>query len=177
MKIALGFEILSYVIIPVVPWLFWRFARRNVIGDMIAGAMIGAFNEFATEPLWDYHFRWTIYKDVPLSVVLGWGMMFAIIVFLSEKIYCKALKQAAVRPYDKRIFISDLLAGVAVGLTFEVTGYKAGVWSYNTAVLDWTWGTIPFVNLPVEALVGYSLLTLIGPTFVRYWQGAFEGAR
>ena len=85
-------EIFAYVQIPLYWYLFKRFANRNVAGDMLAGTIIGAFNEFVTEPLWDYHFRITIYKDTPLAVVLGWGVMFTLVVFVSEKLYCWILR-------------------------------------------------------------------------------------
>ncbi|HRY29246.1 MAG TPA: hypothetical protein P5079_04320 [Elusimicrobiota bacterium] len=168
-------EIWSYLQLPVIWYLFRRFAKKNVFGDMVAGAMIGAFIEFSTEPLWTYHFRLTIYKDVPLSVVLGWGVMFTLVVFVSEKLYCWILKKTAIDPYDKKIFLFDVLGAALVGLPLETVGLKSGVWDYNYDVLQWNWGTIPFFNMPYEALMGYCLLMLLGPTFVRYWQGAFEG--
>jgi len=168
-------EIFSFVQIPLYWWLFKKFANRNVLGDMIAGTMIGCFIEFATEPLWDYHFAITVYKDTPLSVVLGWGVMFTLVVFLSEKLYCWILQKKSIVPYDKRIFIFDVLGAVLIGFPLETIGLKAGVWDYRYDILDWNWGTVPFFNMPYEALVGYALLMLIAPTFVRYWQAAFEG--
>src|SRR5882762_6592467 len=96
-------EIISCLQIPVYWYAFKRFAHRNVIGDMIAGTMIGCFIEFSTEPLWQYHFKITVYKhNTPLSVVLGWGVMFTLVVFVSEKIYCWVLHRKTIEPYDKR---------------------------------------------------------------------------
>jgi len=173
----LGMEIWSYVEIPIIWWLFKRFAKRNVFGDMVAGTMIGCFNEFATEPLWNYHYRFTIYKDIPPAVIMGWGVMFTLVVFLSEKLYFWVLKTDKIMPYDKRIFLFDVAAGVAIGLPMETLGLKSHVWDYNYDILKWSGLQVPFFNMPVEALVGYILIMLIGPTFVRYWQGAFEGQR
>lgn len=168
-------EIWTYVQIPIYIYLFRRFAHRNVIGDMIAGSIIGVYIEFATEPLWDYHFRLTVYKDVPLSIILGWGVMFTIVVWVSEKLYCWILKKPAIEPYDKRIFIFDVIGSMLVGFPLETIGLKSGIWDYRYDLLNWGWGTIPFFEMPYEALVGYGLLMLMAPTFVRYWQGAFEG--
>lgn len=174
MKLIL-LEIFSYVQIPLYWWLFKRYAKINVTGDMIAGTMIGMFNEFATEPLWTYHFKITIYKDTPLSVVLGWGVMFTLVTYGSQKMYCWFLKQPKILPYDKRIFIFDVIASTLIALPIEAFGLKMGVWDYNYDILKWNWGFIPFIHMPYEALVGYALLMLIGPTFVRYWAGALEG--
>jgi hypothetical protein len=170
-------EIYSYLQIPMYIYLFKRFANRNVVGDIIAGTMIGCFIEFATEPLWDYHFKITIYKDIPPCIILGWGVMFTLVVFLSEKLYMKLLKKPAIEPYDKRIFLFDVFGAAAIGLPLETLGLKSGVWDYRTDLLNWNWGLVPFFKMPYEALFGYCLLMLIAPTFVRYWQGSFEGTR
>lgn len=169
------FEIWSYAQVPFFWYVFKRFANRNVMGDIIAGTIIGCFIEFATEPLWDYHLKFTLYKDVAPSIPLGWGVMFAIVVWLSEKMYCRILKKDTVAPYDKRIFIFDLIGAAAIALPLETIGLKSGVWDYREDLLQWNWGTIPFIEMPYEALVGYMLLMLVAPTFVRYWQAAFEG--
>src|SRR5690349_591417 len=107
MKLIL-LEIYSFLQIPMYIWLFKKYAHRDVIGDMIAGTMIGCFIEFSTEPLWTYHFKITVYKhNTPLAVVLGWGVMFTLVVFLSEKLYTWIFKEKQIIPYDKRIFLCD----------------------------------------------------------------------
>jgi hypothetical protein len=168
-------EIVLYLQIPLTWYLFRRFARRNVIGEMMAGVMIGAFNEFATEPLWQYHLHITIYKhNTPLAVVLGWGVMFTLVTFISEKLYCAFLKRPHIEGKDKRIFVFDVLAAAMVAFPLETLGIKAGIWSYRYDRLGWDWGTVPFFKMPYEALFGYCLLMLVAPTFVRYWQRPFE---
>jgi hypothetical protein len=168
-------EVYSYLQVPLIAWIFWKFAKRNVIGDIIAGCMIGCFIEFTTEPLWNYHFKLTIYKDTPPGIILGWGVMFTLAVFLSEKLYCWFFSRPNIKPYDKRIFLTDVLAAPIIGLPLEKLGMLTGVWDYNYPVLHWSGITVPLFQMPLEALVGYALLMLIAPTFVRYWQGAFEG--
>ncbi|MFA6434772.1 MAG: hypothetical protein WCW52_08750 [Elusimicrobiales bacterium] len=167
-------EALLYLQIPAVWYLFRRFAGRNVTGEMTAGVMIGVFNEFATAPLWDYHLRLNIYKHTPLAVVLGWGVMFTLVTFISEKLYCFFLGKAVIEAKDKRIFIFDVISGALVAFPLETLGVKLGVWSYRYEILQWDWGMVPFFKMPYEALVGYSLFMLIGPTFVRYWEKALE---
>ena len=173
----LFWEIWSYAHVPLVWYLFKRFARRDVSGSIIAGAMIGVFLEFATEPLWTYHFRLTIYKDIAPSIFLGWGVLFTLVLFVSEKLYRAVLHTRRVRVEDKRLFVFDVAAALLVAFPMETMGHKAGVWTYNESVLNWDWGTVPFVRMPAEALVAYALLMLIAPTFVRRWRGAFSIAR
>lgn len=167
-------EIWSYLQLPVVWYLFKRFAKRNVAGDMLAGVIIGIFLEFATEPLWIYHFKFTIYRDIPPGILFGWCVMFTMVVFISEKLYCAVFKTSAIAEHDKRIFLFDLIGGILGGMPFEIIGAKLGVWDYNWDVLNWNWGNVPLLNMPAEVLASYALLMLIAPTFVRYWQGSFE---
>ena len=173
MKLAI-IEIILYLQIPVTWYLFRRFAKRNVTGEMIAGTMIGVFNEFATAPLWDYHLSINIYKHTPLAVVLGWGVMFTLVTFISEKLYCYFLKKDCIEAKDKRIFIFDVASAALVAFPLETLGIKLGIWNYRYDILQWNWGTVPFFNMPYEALVGYMLFMLIAPTFVRYWEKGFE---
>lgn len=160
---------------PLVWWLFRRFAKRNVLGQMIAGVIVGCFNEFATAPLWDYHLRITIYKDTPLAVVLGWGVMFSLAVFISEKIYLRLFKRP-VDIRDPRVFMCDTATALLIALPMETLAMKSGIWDYRYDLLQWDWGTIPLINMPVEALFGYCLLMLVGPSFVRLW-GPILGGR
>jgi hypothetical protein len=175
MKLIL-FEIAMFVQVPVVWYLFKRYAGRVVTGEMIAGAMIGFFNEFATEPLWDYHLRLTYYKDTPVAIILCWAVMFTVVVFVSEKIYCFARKRKTIKPGDKTIFLCDLLAAALIAFPVETLGIKTGIWTYRYDRLNWDWGTVPFFNMPWEALYGYCLLMLIGPSFVRVWEHTFDAA-
>lgn len=167
-------EIWSYAQ-PLLCWyLFRKYAKRNVLGDIIAGTIIGCFWEYSTEALWTYNFKINIYKDIPIGVPLGWGVLLTCAVFVSEKLYHLFFKLDRIKSNDKRIFITDLIAAVVIGLPFEKLGLATGVWQYNYDVLGWGPARIPIFDMPYEVLVGYALLMLIAPTFVRYWQGSFE---
>lgn len=163
-------ELWSYAQVPLFWWLFRRFLRRDISGELVAGTLFGVYIEFATEPLWDYHFAITFYRDIPPSVPLGWGVMFSLVAFVSEALFCRLRPGARTDRADRRLLACDALAGVLVGVPLEWMGKSAGVWDYNTDVLGWEWGALPGVGLPYEALAGYALLMLIGPSFVRHWR-------
>ncbi len=167
-------EVWGFIQVPLVWYLFRRFGKRNVTGELIAGTIIGAFIEFATEPLWDYHLKVTVYKDVPLVIVIGWGMMFTLATCLSEWMYKKVTGKTVVDDRDKRLLLLDVVCAVAVALPIEKLGLATGVWTYRYDLLQWDWGKVPFFNMPLEALFGYALLMLIGPSYVRHWQREFE---
>lgn len=168
-------EAAVYLFVIAAWYLTRRIARRNITGDILAGAFIGFFLEFSTEPVCDYYFRITIYKDLPLVIPFAWGTMFALTVFLSEKLYNLALRRKTILPKDKRIFLSDMLSGVVVGFPLETLGTYLGFWKYNYEAIGWTMGKVPLLNMPYEAVISYALIMLTCPTFVRYWQASFEG--
>ena len=167
-------EIWSYAHLPLIWYLFKRFARRDVSGSMIAGSIVGCFLEFSTEPLWTYHFRFTFYKDIAPSIVLGWGVLFTLTMALSEAMYRRFLRLHEMRPDDKRLFFFDVVAAVLVAFPMETMGLKSGVWDYNYAILNWSWGVVPFFEMPLEALFGYMLLMTIAPTFILRWREPFN---
>ena len=167
-------EIWSYLQAPLTALLFWMFLKRNVTGALVAGTMMGAYIEFATEPLWDYHFHINIYKDIPPGIVLGYGVMFTLAIFVSEKLYCLIFRRNSIEPYDKRIFFTDALAAPLIGLPLEKIGMLAGAWDYNYELLNWSGVVIPIFGMPLEALIGYTLLMLAALTSIRYWQRGFE---
>lgn len=159
---------------PLTWWLFRRYARRNVLGEMIAGLIVGVFWEMATEPLWDYHLHIKFYRDTPVAVLAGWAFMLTLVPYLAEKLYCAFLGKDRLEPHDPRIFVFDVISAAVVCLPLETLGAKTGVWTYRQDLLQWNWGLIPFFKMPWELLAGYSLLMLIAPTFVRYWERDFE---
>jgi hypothetical protein len=167
-------EIWFYLQVPLTWYAFKRFAKRDVLGELLAGTIIGCFIEFVTEPLWNYHFRFTIYKDVAPCIVIGWGVMFTLVVSFSEKLYKTFLRTDKVVMTDKRIFVFDVIAAAVVAFPIETIALKLGVFDYNYNLLKWNWGEVPFFKMPYEALFGYCLLMLIGPTFVRCWEKPFE---
>lgn len=173
MKLIL-WEIWAYVQVPLVWWLFKKYGKRNVVGELVAGSIIGVFLEFSTEPLWTYHFKFTVYKDIPPAIILGWGVLFLFVTTASEWLYKKILKKPALEPHDKKIFLFDVVCATLIAFPMETIGLKSGVWDYNYGILQWNWGYVPFFKMPWEAVVGYALLMLIAPTFIRYWEGTFD---
>lgn len=173
-KTLILLEIIGFIQAPVLWFLFKKYGKRNVLGEMIAAAIVGIFWEIATEPLWDYNFKITFYRDVPVGVITGWMIMLTLVPIVSEKLYCLILRKEKLKEKDKRIFFFDIITAIFICLPMEAIGAHFKVWTYNTDILGWNWGIIPFFNLPWELMMGYSLLMLIAPTFVRYWQEEFE---
>lgn len=162
-------EILSYAVIPLSWYLFRRLARRDIAGEILAGSLLGLYIEFACEPLWNYHFAVTFYKDIPPSIPLAYGFMLSLVAFLSEKLCAWVFPKAGPALSGRRLVLFDVAVGILVGLPLETLGNRMGVWDYNYQVLHWTWGRIPVFQMPYEVLAGYAMLMAFGPSLVRHW--------
>jgi hypothetical protein len=161
-------EVCSYVVaIALWTYLHNRFGRQ-ISGDILMGTVMGFFLEFSTEPVSNYRFALTIYKDLPLIIPFDWGLMFALTALASDKLYARFFGNKA-KP-DGRIFILDLMIGTMIGFPAETLGAHLGAWTYNIDALGWSLGQVPFFHMPWEAAISYALIMLIGPTFVRSWR-------
>jgi hypothetical protein len=168
-------ELVSFVV-PVAVWLgFHLVLKRNVLGDMIAGFVVGCFVELFTASYWNYHFAITVYKDLPLCVLLGWGMMFALGAYVSELLYRWWTKRSQIAPDDPRVLVTDILGGLVIVVPAEVVSLRSGIYEYNYSVLEWTPHQVPVLDLPYMAFVCYAFLLVIGLTFVRTWRNRFGG--
>lgn len=165
-----AWELWCYVQVPVVWYLFRRFAGRDVTGHMIAGIIMGINIEFLTEPLWDYHFALTVYQDTPPAIVLGWGVMFTLVTCASERLYCLALGRRRIMERDPRLLLFDAAAAILIAFPLETLGLKSGIYTYRLDLLQWDWGAVPLFHMPYEALMGYVLLMLLAPTCARFWE-------
>ena len=159
--------------------LFLGLAHRNILGDIIAGTVFGFFWEFSTARFWDYRLGWKLPWGTPPAVIINWGVLFAVVVFLSERLYKSMFHRAQVELHDPRIFLTDVVAGLCVGCPAEWLGLYRGLWTYKDCPSCWSgWGPkVPILGLPSDIFIGYALMMLVAPTFVRYWQGALHGRR
>lgn len=149
--------------------IFFRIFRKNIIGEFIAGVVLGIFFEIATEPVWDYHLTWYLYKDVSPIIMLGWGVSFTILVKLSDWFYKKVYHKKQVNLFDLRLFASDLIVGTTWLTAVELFGINVlHGWNYSPE-LGWHI-MIPIINFPLEAVLALALFSLVMPTFVRHWQ-------
>jgi|GEM_PF-999426 len=161
--------------VPAAMWYtFHKWLDRDILGDLIAGALIGVFWEYSTEALWSYHMMVNIYKDIPLAIIFGWGVMFSLAVFVSEKLYILLFHAKQEDEHDLRVFITDVIAAFIVGLPIEKFGLVCGLWDYHYEILNWSPARDPIFRMPYEVLVGYALLMMIAPTFVRFWHEKFK---
>jgi len=128
-------------------------------------------NEFMTEPEWTYSMRFYIWRDVLPFVIMGWGIIFAWLVTLSDELYQKLFhldpNGSSVR-YGG-LLLTDFIVGVPLLLGNELLGlHVLKVWKYN-AILGWNI-MIPVIQYPLEGLFCLIFFVLAVPNAIRFWE-------
>jgi hypothetical protein len=142
---------------------------KSIWRQWIAGVVLGILFELLTEPYWNYHLSFYLFRDLSPIIMLGWGSSFVLVVNFSEWIYKRIFKRKRVDIFDRRLFITDFLASLVVLTAMEYVGVNIlHGWDYNSAVLGWQI-MIPYLNLPLEALFGLAIVAFMLPTYVRHW--------
>ncbi len=105
-------------------------------GHLIGGLIFGVYNEICFEFCWTYSdkFGFMVWRDVPLIIIIGWGVYTGIALGLSERIL--AWVGTDNRWMRKGL---DVLLFVAIGFPMETLMAKTGYWHYNFAIQGILW--------------------------------------
>ncbi len=153
-------------------WFFNRQLHLSFLKTWLPGFLLGAAVEIMTEPEWTYAMQFYIWRDVSPFVMMGWGIMFSWMLFLSDKLYGVLFKVSLTgrAPQDPRFWLTDVLVGVPFFLGNELFGlHILKSWKYN-AVLQWN-TMLPGIDYPLEGLVAIVFFSLGLPAAVRFWKG------
>ena len=125
-----------------------RFAWEYLAG----GLCFGMYNEICFEFCWNYSDKLApmIWRDVPLVVVLGWGMMTVMALVISDRVCMRyRLKNRLIKRGCDTLFFILLCVPNEIGMS------KLGYWSYNFPIQGELWMQIygyVFVSLIVSSL-------------------------
>ena len=125
---------------------------RWLWGYCAGGLAFGLYNEICFEFCWDYSplLKPMIWRDVPLLVVLGWGLIAVVSLAVSDRISSWShLKN----PWLEKLF--DVVFFFGVGYPNELLMYKLGYWKYNFPLLAAMWAQI-FGYVFVGILVSFA---------------------
>ncbi len=149
-------------------WAMFKFILKQDYWHLcLAGMLFGLATEVFTEPEWNYHLAWYIWRDVSPFTIAGWGPLMAILVANSNKLYKKLFKRDAGK--DPRLILCDIIVGVPLMTAGESFGlHILKTWNYSP-VLNWHIN-IPFLNYPLEGMVAMLFFVAIYPSAVRYWK-------
>ena len=112
--------------------------KRWYPGYFFGGLIFGLYNEICFEMCWTYSpaFGVTIWRDVPLIVVIGWGVLTMLALVIADRV-CTHFHLSNF--WLKRLV--DVLAFCLVGIPNELIVSGLGYWSYNFP----TMGALPMV--------------------------------
>ena len=143
--------------------------KKNLTGMFLAGMILGAAVEFITEVYWDYHLNVYIWKDISLFVILGWGYSFSFFVLISNFVNRMMNSSKIIPPSNIRILLCDAALAPIWFIPNELIAMKVlHLWDYS-AVSGFT-QLIPWINYPLEAVIGSVALGMVMPTFIRHWE-------
>ena len=112
--------------------------KRWYPGYFFGGLIFGLYNEICFEMCWTYSsaFGPTIWRDVPLIVVIGWGVLTMLALVLSDRIR----KHFNITNFWLRRGL-DVVMFCLVGIPNELIVSGLGYWSYNFPIM----GSLPMV--------------------------------
>jgi hypothetical protein len=138
------------------------FAKRWVFGYIIGGLIFGVFNEVCFEFCWSYSplLSPMLWRDVPLFVVVGWGLIAGAAFSLSDMI--------GTLFHRKHFLISlslDVVLFSSLGYCVESIMSALHFWEYNFPLLATLWAQI----------MGYVFIGILVSFSGRALQNFFDG--
>jgi hypothetical protein len=130
-------------------------------GYLIGGLVFGLYNEICFEFCWDYSpvLRPMIWRDVPLLIVVGWGLITAVGLSISDRV----IARLAIRnPWSRKLM--DVVFFFCVGYPNELLMSKLGYWKYNS----------PLLSAPWAQIVGYLFVGILVSFAGRGFQGLLD---
>jgi hypothetical protein len=126
-------------------------AKRWRLGYILGGLIYGIYNEFFFEFCWDYSplLAPMLWRDVPLGVVIGWGLFAGLALSLSDRV-------AAWIHSTSQVFrlACDVIFFSCIGFCIESIMPALNFWSYNFSIMTGVWYKIAgylFVGILVSS--------------------------
>lgn len=134
----------------------------------LIGLFYGLWWELSAEPLFNYNgFAIYLWRDVPLAIILFWGVVIVGLVKLSD---FGQYKFKLIKNKLANCLVWDILTASAVGWTLEFTGSKIlNLWSYSELSI----GPL-LAGLPVCWLVSWTFVGLFMLTFARRYHSLLK---
>jgi hypothetical protein len=142
--------------------LEWTIGDRRSWGYLAGGLVFGLYNEICFEFCWDYSpiLKPMIWRDVPLLIILGWGLITSISLSVSDRM---AGWLRLKNPWLRKLL--DVLFFFSVGYPNELLMARLGYWKYNFPLLAAAWAQV----------FGYVFVGIMVSFAGRGFQAIFDG--
>lgn len=135
--------------------------KKSGLTAYFVGIILGLIWEMSTEPLFNYssqNFGIFIWKDIPLAIIMGWGVTIAGFQIISDKIH----KNYKIKANSWKSLFSDMAVAGALGFMLEYLG------SHNFALWTYPPTDLPLIaGIPIVWLIGWFYLGTLYLTFIR----------
>ena len=144
--------------------------RKNLIGELIIGLILGLVWEIVTGRMWLYDVNklivfYVLGNEISVAVVIAWSVVLtasALFTWLLQKNIFKKIN-------DMTYFVSGLISIPLICITAELIGYKAGLWRYY-----FTDNLVPLLNLPAYVIGAWFLLGTIFLATIKVYEDEIE---
>jgi hypothetical protein len=136
--------------------------KRWLFGYILGGLAFGIYNEICFEFCWNYSplLAPMIWRDVPLFVVTGWGLVGGLALCLSDRlIECFNHKTAVFQ------LLSDVVFFSIFGNCVEILMSRLHFWEYNN----------PLLHAPWAQILGYAFVGVLVSSAGRRLQKSLDG--
>jgi hypothetical protein len=136
--------------------------KRWLFGYVTGGLLFGIFNEFCFEFCWNYSplLCPMLWRDVPLFVVLGWGLVSGLALTLSDRTMLLLHRTKLLHR-----MVIDVMFFLLLGYCVETSMSAMHFWEYNNPLLAARWAQI----------MGYIFTGVMVSCTGRMFQRVFDG--
>jgi len=141
--------------------------RKNFIFYLWAfliGLFVGFWWELWAESKFTYTgFSLYLWRDVPVAIVLLWGVSIAGFLLISDFLQKRlAVSRKGTHVALKNCLFWDVMVALSIGMTMELLGSNIfNMWTYPP-------NTMPAIlNIPIQWLFGWGLIGLFVSAFIR----------
>jgi hypothetical protein len=160
-------EIISILSLFIVLYLGKK-RKTSYIGEFFIGVIYGLYWELSAHRLFEYSgFSVYIYQDVPLAIIILWGVVIAGFTLISDYLQQKYPIKHKKLP---NTLVWDILVAGLIGTAMEILGSQIlNMWTYPP---DPTY--ILLYGIPFRWIRGWFFIGLFVMGFNRYYQNMFE---
>ena len=137
----------------------------------VVGIFVGLWWELWAESKFTYSgYSIYLWKDVPLAIILQWGVAIAGFVLISDFLQSKipVFKKGDYASL-KTCLVWDILVALAIGMTMELLGNRLfGMWAYPPNQMA------SVANIPIRWLAGWAWIGIFVLAFIRRYGIFFE---
>lgn len=159
------------ILLLVVIYFIGRFLKKNIVGVIIIGLIIGLIFEIQVAPMFLYDTKKLPYyfivgvEAIPISIILAWSCTLSSCILLIEII--KKIRSEEIT--NGKYFFYGLISLAITGVPLEFIGYYTGLWSYT-----YTENLFLIGGVPWPAIIGWFFFGTVFLSTIKLYEGILK---